>query len=1014
MKKLIQKSTALLIAAQMIFCTALVSFASNQTAPDKSEINVYYRVYDNNGENGSGNYHWEDKNGNTVSFDSYSHTAYGVDQTFPSYYSSADKGYVTPVENQGSTSLCWAYSTLSTIGSYGLKKGIASSIEEADFSEAHLGWFSSTASTDINDPLYGEVNQFVESGGPYKTGGDWKQGGVFLAAGKGLAPQDSYYDAVSMPPLDESSRYDRSAGYLTDMEKICEYPDNDIIKASIISYGAVKASYYNTITNKYKNNNEYNSDTYAYYNPVNNGEPTNHAISIVGWDDDFPKENFINQPSGNGAWLAKNSWGTLFGDKGYFWISYYDATLTNFVRFSYVDGSTYDNIYQYDGDDIDLVVSKDSVATAEQANVFTADSNEKLKAIGFTTIQNNISVQIKVYRNLPENFSSPTDGTLVDSVYSSAVYEGYHTVDLNKEIELETDEIFSVVITYSSNEALYLPVNTGNEYHSGNGYINFYVHNPDWQSAGYYAETANANVCIKAYTSNIPEPSDENARKYTVNYFTEDLNGNYVLSTETHYGYAGETAKVSARAEKGLSVDKQKSTLSGVIADDGSLILNVYLRRESFEIEFICGDLSKKKVLKYGEKIVPPDFEKTGYTSEWENLPETMPGCNLTVTGSFVSETYTISWVVNGKTIFNHKYAYGETIKIPELPANIGGTFLGWDISIPTTMPAKDLVINAVYSWKSYEITWIWNGETKTETVEYGSKIVPPQIPDPSDDTEFYGWNASVPDTMPAKNLTFTAVYGPKRYNAVYVIDGVEYATAKFTLETEKSDLISNVSLPEKAGYKIEFDDFEISPNDIIISGRFVPIEYSITFVADGEVISKQYFNVENIDTIEIIEPVAPPKAGYVNSRWSYYQLQLEDITVIPRYDSPCVTSSSRKTVSIGTSFELIASCNFERTLKVYKSNNTEVAVIDSNGKIKAVGKGECFITVTCYGYDETGNEISASATVKVIVNEKLSAENLPDLLRELFYRFFEVTLHDLAYNFKNLIYILLKSSSMI
>lgn len=1014
MKTVAKKTTSFFLAMLMVFSMAFTCclYAAANYSESDSDVNVYYRVYDGSSEYGNADYHWEDKNGNTVTFNNSEVLMYSSRNALPSSYSSVDMGYVTPVENQGTTSLCWAYSTLSTLGSYGLKTGIAQNTDEADFSEAHLGWFSGTASTDINNPLYGEVNPDVSSSGPYETGGDWKQAGVYLASGIGLATQDSYKSAVVYPSISEENRYDHSAGILTSMEKICETGSISRVKSSIMNYGAVKASYFNTIKNMYANNDEYNSDTYAYYNATNDGSPTNHAISIVGWDDSFSKENFINQPENDGAWLVKNSWGKYFGDDGYFWISYYDATLSSFVRFTYVEGDAYDNFYQYSSDESDITLSKEGYSNVEQATVYTSKSNETLKAVGFFTLQDSVSVSIKVYKNLPQNFSSPTDGTLAASVLSSAAYEGYHTVELNEEIKLETDEKFAVVITFSARGDVYIPANTGNKYYSGNSYINFNIIAPDWKTTGYYTETENANLCIKAFTKNIEEPSDGNARTYTVNYHTEDLNGNYILTSETHTGYTGETARVSTQLERGLAVDTEKSTLSGIITDDNALVLDVYVNRQRFDLTFVCEDNTETYNLLYGAPVETPDFSKTGYTVKWQSeIPKTMPGTDMFITGSYVADKYNIQWKVNGQTLFTHTYSYGDKIKIPENPILNYGTILGWDIDIPDTMPAKDLVINAVLSYKKYTVTWIWEGGKRTDTVEYGSPLSPPVIPDSESGNVFYNWDGTVPKTMPARDLTFNAIYGPKQYTAYLVVDGVQVGTSLFTPESDKSAVILEKNLPSRIGYQIVWDDFELEPNDITINGTYVPIEYSISFVADGETLSTQYFTVETMDTVEIIEPVVPPKAGFVNSRWEEYELALEDITVKAKYDSPTVTTQGRKTVTLGSKVNIIASCNFERTSKTYESNNRTVAVVDNNGNINAVSTGECFITVTCKGYDDLGNEITAQSTVQVIVKEKFEPQNFADLFRKLFESFFEITLHDIAYNLRQIILVLLTLS---
>ena len=66
----------------------------------------------------------------------------------------------------------------------------------------------------------------------------------------------------------------------------------------------------------------------AYVRPDNNELWANHAVTIVGWDDNYSKDNFLITPPGDGAWIVKNSWVSEWGDNGYMYVSYYDGSLS--------------------------------------------------------------------------------------------------------------------------------------------------------------------------------------------------------------------------------------------------------------------------------------------------------------------------------------------------------------------------------------------------------------------------------------------------------------------------------------------------------------------------------------------------------------------------------------------------------------------------------------------------------------------------------------------------------------
>lgn len=87
------------------------------------------------------------------------------------------------------------------------------------------------------------------------------------------------------------------------------------VKKAVMDYGAVSISYWSDQSSDWSTQ-YYNSLTAAYYCPE--GHITNHAVNIVGWDDDYSSDNFATKPEGNGAWIVRNSWGSEYGKDGYF------------------------------------------------------------------------------------------------------------------------------------------------------------------------------------------------------------------------------------------------------------------------------------------------------------------------------------------------------------------------------------------------------------------------------------------------------------------------------------------------------------------------------------------------------------------------------------------------------------------------------------------------------------------------------------------------------------------------
>jgi hypothetical protein len=221
--------------------------------------------------------------------------------------------------------------------------------------------------------------------------------------------------------------------------------DNNAIKYGLTHYGALyvgflwDSHYYNDMTK-----------AYWYNGPYTGG---NHGVTIVGWDNNFPRTKFSTwaPPPGNGAFIVKNSWGKSWGDKGFFYVSYYDknfgrANGMNAVAFTAESTANYKTNYQYDPLGWCGNFGYGST-TAWGANVFTAKAGS-LKAVGLYAPVKNTAYTIYVYKN--PSSTNPKSGTLVTTKTGFVTYAGYYTTTLPKSVPLSAGQKFSVVIKYTT------------------------------------------------------------------------------------------------------------------------------------------------------------------------------------------------------------------------------------------------------------------------------------------------------------------------------------------------------------------------------------------------------------------------------------------------------------------------------------------------------------------------------------------------------------------------------------
>ncbi len=297
---------------------------------------------------------------------------------------------------------------------------------------------------------------------------------------------------------------------------------------------------------------------------------------------------------------------------------------------------------------------------------------------------------------------------------------------------------------------------------------------------------------------------------------------------------------------------------------DGDLVYNAEFTVNQYKF-FSNVDGTRDSVLyNYEEEIVLPENPtKTGhsFTGWLGNIPATMPAHDIEIFASFVKDTFEIKVMYEGDSLI-YKYPYASEIQTIIAPAITGKKFEGWSEDLPATMPAENIVIEALYKAYQYQLTVIKDTKTEIEFYDFGEEVATPTEPTKEGYT-FAGWDVEYPAVMPDSNVVVTALWTINQYDFTVVVDDSATITAY-----DFNAVVEVPADPVKKGHTFLGWDNEIPAvmpsQNVTINAKFVVDTFSFTTIVLDEQKEVRY----TFDAV-VSTPAEPTREGYTFTGWS-------------------------------------------------------------------------------------------------------------------------------------------------
>ena len=339
----------------------------------------------------------------------------------------------------------------------------------------------------------------------------------------------------------------------------------------------------------------------------------------------------------------------------------------------------------------------------------------------------------------------------------------------------------------------------------------------------------------------------------------------FMVDGETYFtftGYEGDVITVPENPEKlGYTFDAWDGMPEDGVLPAANITVTAVWIVNTYTITYkVNGAEYSVQTYEYGAAIITPAYDvPEGYTFSGWSVPETMPAENLVLDAALTVNSYSITYTINGEEYTAQTYEFGAAVSAPEYTVPEGHTFSGWDI--PETMPAENLVLDAALTVNSYSITYTINGEEYTaQTYEFGAAVSAPEYTVPEGHT-FSGWD--IPETMPAENLVLDAALTVNEYTVTYNINGEIYAIQVYAYGEEV--FAPAYDVPDHFTFSGWDTPATMPAENIVLDATLVEDgKYTVSFMVDGET----YFTFTGYEGDVITVPENPEKLGYTFDAW--------------------------------------------------------------------------------------------------------------------------------------------------